>query len=47
MLPLPESLTERQFAVRVVRQLRKAGHEALWAGGCVRDELLQRSAQGL
>ena len=42
MLPLPESLTERQFAVRVVRQLRKAGHEALWAGGCVRDELLQR-----
>ena len=33
-------LTERDFAVEVVRGLRAAGHEALWAGGCVRDELL-------
>jgi poly(A) polymerase len=32
--------TERDFAVEVVRRLREAGHEALWAGGCVRDELL-------
>jgi poly(A) polymerase len=32
--------TEREFAVSVVRCLRQAGHEALWAGGCVRDELL-------
>lgn len=24
----------------VVRRLRKEGHEALWAGGCVRDQLL-------
>jgi poly(A) polymerase len=32
----------RQFAVEVVRRLRQAGHEALWAGGCVRDELLGR-----
>ncbi len=24
----------------MVRRLRDAGHEALWAGGCVRDELL-------
>ncbi len=32
--------TERAFAVDVVRRLRGAGHEALWAGGCVRDELL-------
>jgi putative nucleotidyltransferase with HDIG domain len=31
---------ERAFAVHVVRRLRAAGHEALWAGGCVRDELL-------
>src|SRR6187401_268306 len=30
----------RQFAVEVVRQLREAGHQALWAGGCVRDQLL-------
>jgi poly(A) polymerase len=37
--PLP-ALTEREFAIDVVRQLRDAGHEALWAGGCVRDELL-------
>src|SRR5213076_522291 len=33
-------LTEREFALEVVRRLREAGHEALWAGGCVRDELL-------
>jgi len=32
--------TEREFAVEVVRRLRDAGCEALWAGGCVRDELL-------
>jgi poly(A) polymerase len=33
-------MTERQFALEVVRCLQEAGHEALWAGGCVRDELL-------
>jgi poly(A) polymerase len=33
-------LTERDFAIDIVRRLRHAGHEALWAGGCVRDELL-------
>ncbi len=32
----------RQFAVDVVRTLRDAGHEAYWAGGCVRDQLLGR-----
>jgi len=32
----------RQFAVDVVMRLRAAGHEAVWAGGCVRDELLGR-----
>jgi poly(A) polymerase len=36
----PDELTEREFALRVVQRLREAGHEALWAGGCVRDELL-------
>ncbi len=30
----------REFAVRVVRQLRDAGYQAFWAGGCVRDALL-------
>ncbi len=32
--------SQREFALEVVRQLRAAGHEALWAGGCVRDALL-------
>jgi tRNA nucleotidyltransferase/poly(A) polymerase len=32
----------RQFAVEVVQQLRDSGFEALWAGGCVRDQLLGR-----
>lgn len=30
----------RQFALDVVAKLRAAGHQALWAGGCVRDQLL-------
>ncbi len=34
----PES--QRRFAVEIVQQLRDAGHQALWAGGCVRDQLL-------
>ena len=38
--PMTPTPTEREFAVEVVRRLRDAGHEALWAGGCVRDELL-------
>lgn len=33
-------MTDREFATDVVRRLRQAGHQALWAGGCVRDELL-------
>jgi len=33
-------MTERDFALDVVRKLQGAGFEALWAGGCVRDELL-------
>jgi poly(A) polymerase len=33
----------REFALVVVDRLRSAGHEALWAGGCVRDELLGRT----
>lgn len=30
----------RQFALRVLQQLREAGYQALFAGGCVRDQLL-------
>jgi poly(A) polymerase len=33
-------MTEREFAVDVVRRLQEGGYQALWAGGCVRDELL-------
>jgi len=33
-------MTEREFALDVVRKLQGAGYTALWAGGCVRDELL-------
>lgn len=33
-------MTEREFATDVVRRLQGAGFRALWAGGCVRDELL-------
>jgi tRNA nucleotidyltransferase/poly(A) polymerase len=33
----------REFALVVVGRLRSAGYEAVWAGGCVRDELLGRT----
>jgi poly(A) polymerase len=33
-------MTDRDFALEVVRKLQAAGFTALWAGGCVRDELL-------
>lgn len=33
----------REFAKEVVLRLRGAGHEAYWAGGCVRDLLLRKS----
>jgi poly(A) polymerase len=36
-------MTAREFAIDVVRRLREAGHQALWAGGCVRDERLGRT----
>lgn len=36
-------MTEREFAIDVVKRLQGAGFRALWAGGCVRDELLQRT----
>ncbi len=35
-------LTNRAAAVAIMKRLRKAGHEALLAGGCVRDMLLGR-----
>jgi poly(A) polymerase len=34
---------QREFALDILKRLRDAGHEALWAGGCVRDQLLGRA----
>jgi tRNA nucleotidyltransferase/poly(A) polymerase len=31
---------QRELAMEITRQLRDAGFQALWAGGCVRDQLL-------
>jgi poly(A) polymerase len=38
--PADRAMTDREFALEVVRQLQNAGFIAYWAGGCVRDELL-------
>jgi poly(A) polymerase len=35
-----DPLAAREFAIDVVRRLRASGYEALWAGGCVRDQLM-------
>ena len=40
--PQPED-PRRRFAVDTVRTLRQEGFEALWAGGCVRDQVLGKS----
>jgi poly(A) polymerase len=34
-------MNSREFAILVVQQLTDAGYQALWAGGCVRDQLLE------
>ncbi|MBN1590662.1 MAG: CCA tRNA nucleotidyltransferase [Pirellulales bacterium] len=41
---MPELVPEvqRRFARQIVERLRAAGFEAYWAGGCVRDQLLDR-----
>lgn len=33
-------MSPREFAIEVTQRLQKAGFQALWAGGCVRDQLL-------
>jgi tRNA nucleotidyltransferase/poly(A) polymerase len=43
---MPELLADeprRNFALSVAKQLREHGYLALWAGGCVRDELLGKT----
>ncbi|HET6883475.1 MAG TPA: CCA tRNA nucleotidyltransferase [Pirellulales bacterium] len=37
-----DPVQQREFALSIVRRLRQAGHDAYWAGGCVRDALLGR-----
>jgi tRNA nucleotidyltransferase/poly(A) polymerase len=38
-------MTNKQAAIKIIRQLRRNGFEALLAGGCVRDMLLHRPAK--
>ncbi len=37
---MTDAETRREFAREVVRRLRAAGYQSLWAGGCVRDLIL-------
>lgn len=39
-MPSDDRQALRQSALEVVKRLRAAGHQAIWAGGCVRDQLL-------
>jgi poly(A) polymerase len=39
-MAMPEAVLRREFAQQVATRLRRAGFEALWAGGCVRDLIL-------
>lgn len=39
-MPADADTPQRRFALDVLRKLRQAGFQALWAGGCVRDQLL-------
>ena len=36
-------MTNQQLAGAIITRLRQQGHEAYWAGGCVRDRLLGRT----
>jgi tRNA nucleotidyltransferase/poly(A) polymerase len=38
-------MTAETLALSIVEDLRRAGHEAYWVGGCVRDRLLGRQVQ--
>ena len=37
---MTDAEARREFAEEVVRRLRRAGYQSLWAGGCVRDLIL-------
>ena len=38
-------MDKKDGALDILKTLRAKGYEALWAGGCVRDQLLGREAQ--
>jgi tRNA nucleotidyltransferase/poly(A) polymerase len=38
-------MTNRKLATDIINRLQKAGHQALLAGGCVRDMILNRAAK--
>ena len=38
-------MSNQKAALKIVHTLRQAGHQALFAGGCVRDRLLSRAAK--
>jgi len=40
-------MTLQEAALAVVKRLREHGHEAYWAGGCVRDMLLKRDPEDI
>ena len=40
-----DPVLQREFAVEIVRRLKHSGFTALWAGGCVRDHLLDKTPQ--
>lgn len=42
-MPTTDPAKMRDFAVETVKRLRAAGFESLWAGGCVRDQLLGKT----
>ncbi|MCX7419422.1 MAG: CCA tRNA nucleotidyltransferase [Planctomycetia bacterium] len=41
--PTIHPVQQRDFAIDIVRRLKEAGFTALWAGGCVRDYLLDKT----
>ncbi len=40
-------MTAETLALSVVHELRRAGHQAYWVGGCVRDRLLGQEAKDI
>ena len=41
--PSLDPVQQREFAIEIVSRLKEAGFTALWAGGCVRDHLLDKT----